>query len=105
MAEGLLTKDEIFQRVSDHKAHIRALGVKQLGLFGSFVRGQQTAISDIDFLVEFEKGQKDYDRFLALSGLLEEILGMPIELVTLESLSPYLGPSILHEVEYVSLAA
>lgn len=42
---------------------------------------------------------------MELSFLLEEVLGATVELITLESLSPYLGPSILNEVEYVPLAA
>ena len=42
---------------------------------------------------------------MELSFLLEDLFDLPIELVTLESLSPYIGPLILNEVEYVSLAA
>jgi uncharacterized protein len=52
------------------------------------VRRQQTPESDIDLLVDFEKGQKTYDNFIELSFLLEELLGRPVELLTQESLSP-----------------
>ena len=99
------TKHEIFHRIGENQARILALGVKQLGLFGSFVRSHQTSTSDIDFLVEFKKGGKNFDHFMELSFLLEELLGAPVELITMESLSPYFGPSILNEVEYVPLAA
>lgn len=50
-------------------------------------------------------GQKSFDAYMELSFLLEEVFQQRIELVTLESLSPYIGPHILKEVEYASLAA
>jgi predicted nucleotidyltransferase len=56
-------------------------------------------------LVEFEEGRKTFDNFMQLSFLLEEVLQRHVELVTLESLSPYIGPHILREVEYAPLAA
>jgi hypothetical protein len=101
----LVTKQEIFERIQENKTQIRALGVKKIGLFGSFLRSQQTASSDVDLLVEFDEGGKSFDHFMELSFLLEDLFDLPIELVTLESLSPYIGPLILNEVEYVSLAA
>jgi predicted nucleotidyltransferase len=69
------------------------------------VRGEQHPDSDIDLLVEFEAGQKTFDAFMELSFLLEEVFQRRIELVTVESLSPYIGPHILKEVEYAALAA
>lgn len=101
----LMTKQEIFERIQKNKERIRALGVKKIGLFGSFVRSQQTASSDVDLLVEFDEGEKTFDHFMELSFLLEDLFDRPIELVTPESLSPYIGPLILDEVEYVSIAA
>ena len=76
----------------------------RIGLFGSFVRGEQHPESDIDLLVEFEPARKTFDSFIALSFFLEELLSRRVELVTVESLSPYLGPHILKEVEYAALA-
>lgn len=105
MNQRVVTKQEIFERIQKHKAGIRALGVKKIGLFGSFVRSQQTASSDVDLLVVFDEGEKSFDHFMELSFLLEEALKLPVELVTPESLSPYIGPYILSEVEYVPLAA
>lgn len=105
MNQRIVTKQEIFERIQKNKAGIRALGVKKIGLFGSFVRSQQTASSDVDLLVVFDEGEKSFDHFMELSFLLEEALKLPVELVTPESLSPYIGPYILSEVEYVPLAA
>jgi hypothetical protein len=50
----------------------------------------------------FESGQKTFDHFMALSFLLEDLLQRRVELVTPEGLSPYIGPYILQEVEYVA---
>ena len=99
------TKQDILNALDKYRSHIRTLGVKRIGLFGSFVRGEQNSDSDIDLLVEFEIGLKTFDNFMELSFFLEEILQHKVELVTVESLSPYIGPHILKEVEYAALAA
>ena len=94
-------KEEILSFLQQHQDAFRKLGVRQLGLFGSFVRGEEGDDSDIDILVEFEPGRKTFDNFIQLAFLLEQLLERRVELVTPESLSPYLGPYILCEVEYV----
>jgi hypothetical protein len=93
-------KDDISLILQQHHQSFKELGVKRLGLFGSFVRGDQTDRSDIDILVEFEPGRKTFDNFIQVAFLLEQLLGRRVELVTPESLSPYLKPYILREVEY-----
>lgn len=97
------TRENAIELIAENRARIKAFGVRQLGLFGSFVREEQNEESDIDVLVVFEPGQKTFDNFIQLSFFLEEIFGRPVELVTRESLSPYIGPRILHEVRYVPL--
>ena len=98
-------RKELEQVLRDHEHDLLALGVKRLGVFGSFTRGQQRSDSDVDLLVEFEDGAKTFDNFMELALLLEHLLGRRVELVTQEALSPQIGPRILREVEYVSLAA
>jgi len=105
MERSIRTKEDIFQRIRDHEETIRALGVRRIGLFGSFVRGEQRPDSDVDLLVDFEPLGKTFDHFMELSFLLEEALQRRVELVTPESLSPHLGPDILAEVEYAPLPA
>ena len=78
--------------------------MRRLGLFGSFVRGCQTGDSDVDLLVEFEPGRKTYDNFIGLAELLENLLRRPVDLLTTDSLSPYIGPRILDETEYAPVA-
>jgi len=94
------TKEQILSLIQEHQSQIRNLGVRRLGLFGSFVRRQQDDDSDIDVLVEFESGRKTFDNFMHLALFLEELFGRRVELVTPEALSPYIGPHILREVEY-----
>jgi len=105
MGKTIARKEDVLNKLRKNRSQLEALGVKQLGLFGSFVRGEQNSISDIDFIVEFEPGKKTFDNFMALSFFLEELFRHRVELVTQESLSPYIGPYILKEAEYVSLAA
>jgi len=97
------SKGQILSLVSRHKVQIAEFGVERLGLFGSFVREEQGSDSDVDMLVEFKSGRKTFDSFMGLAFFVEEIFGRRVELVTRESLSPYIGPSILNETEYVDL--
>lgn len=105
MINDSLHKENIFQILNSHKQELLNYGVKEIGLFGSYVRNEATKESDIDLLVEIEKEKKTFRNFMALSYYLEELLGKKVELVTKQSLSPYIGPHILKSVEYVSLAS
>jgi hypothetical protein len=96
-------KHEILQRLQEVREAILARGVMKLGIFGSFVRGNASDASDVDFLVQFRPPQKSFDNFMGLSFLLEDVLRRRVELVTTESISPHLGPQILSEVEDVPL--
>lgn len=96
-----LSRDQIFSELRDKRSRLQAFGVERIGLFGSFKRGTQTDTSDIDFLVEFMDEKKTFDNFMNLAQFLEELFERKVELITPESLSPYLGPNILKEVEYV----
>ena len=70
--------------------------VKRIGLFGSFARGEEKETSDVDIMVEFE--QPTFDNFMKLAFFLEDILGKKVELVTPDSLSPYIAPYVKDEV-------
>ena len=95
------TLDDLVRRITAVEADIRSLGVRRLAVFGSVVRGAVTPDSDADVLVQFATGAKTFDRFMALSELLEDRLGRRVELVTTEALSPHLGPRILAEARDV----
>ena len=95
-------KSDIFAILAKHEEELRSFGVRRWGLFGSFVSNQQSNRSDVDILVEFEKGKKSFDNFMNLAAFLEQQIGRRVEILTPESLSPHIGPHILREVEYAS---
>jgi len=105
MQSPVLNREQTRDRLAACEQEVRALGVARLALFGSVLRGQTHAQSDVDLLVQFAPGEKSYLRFLALAELLEAHLGRPVELVTMEALSPFLGPRILTEAQDVLRAA
>jgi hypothetical protein len=72
-------------------------GVKEIGIFGSYVRGEVTSDSDIDILVAFSK-PIGFFKFLELEELLSEWLGAKVDLVTKAALKPRIGRHILEEV-------
>jgi predicted nucleotidyltransferase len=98
-----LTKHEILESIEKSKNRLQALGIRTIGLFGSFVRGDETMQSDIDLLVEFDADKKTFDNFIDACFYLEDLLHRKVELVTRDSLSPYLKPHIEKEIEYVPL--
>lgn len=98
------TKEELLHKLAENKSKIKSYGVKDLNLFGSFVRDEGIREeSDIDLLVDFEEGKKTYDNFIELNFFLEDITGRKVELLTRQSLSKFIGPHILKQLEHVSL--
>lgn len=72
--------------------------VQEIGIFGSYARGEATKTSDIDILVNFS--DKIGQEFVDLKEYLEEILGINVDLVTIKALKPQLRDTILSEVVY-----
>jgi predicted nucleotidyltransferase len=76
--------------------------VKEIGIFGSYVKGKQRKSSDIDILVDFEgDAQIGLLTFVALENFLTELLGVKVDLVMKNSLKPNIGKAILKEVIYL----
>jgi predicted nucleotidyltransferase len=77
-------------------------GVKTIGIFGSYTRGEQTKRSDVDILVEFSENAKiGFFKFLDVEEFLSRKLGVKVDLVTKDALKPYIGERILQEVVMV----
>ncbi len=94
-------KQEVIDIIRSSKPEIESrYGVRQLGLFGSYVRGQQRKRSDIDILVSFSRDIDLFD-FLDLKEFLEARLHHKVDLVMEAALKPAIGRRILAEVEYV----
>jgi len=98
-----LNKEVIFKILEKNRGKLKDHYVKRLGLFGSILRGDSTDVSDIDFIVEFEEGKKNYDHFIELAFLLEKIFKKKVDLLTIDALSPYMKPKILKEAYFESI--
>lgn len=97
-------KTQIINMINDNKQAFSGLGANRIGLFGSFVRGGQTSSSDVDLIIEFKPGEKSYRNLLGTADLAESLVGRKVEIVTVESISPFIAPYIEKEVEYVQVA-
>jgi len=86
---------EILRRNSEDLA--RGYHVKSLGLFGSYVKGEQEKASDIDILVDFHENPGLFG-FIALENCLSDLLGVKVDLVMRDALKPAIGERILKEV-------
>ena len=87
----------VIEILRSHESEIRKrFYVKRIGVFGSFARGEQKDTSDVDILVEFEK--PTFDNFMNLAFFLEDLFQRKVDLITPNSLSPYIGPYVKNEV-------
>lgn len=93
-------KSDVIKIIESHAEEIKHLGVKRLGLFGSFARRSQTKKSDVDILVEFRRGQKTFDNFMDLKHLLERKLRRKVDLVTQAALKTSFKTSIQKDLSY-----
>ena len=90
--------EELKSKLAEQKEELRRrYRVKQIGLFGSFVRGEASEGSDVDLLVDFDKPIGLF-RFQELEEYLGGILGIKVDLVSRKALKPHIGKHILDEV-------
>ncbi len=81
-----------------HKEELnQKYGVREIGVFGSFVRNEQDETSDVDILVEFHK-TVDLLTFVNLKNSLSDLLNVNVDLVMKKALKPKIGQRILQEV-------
>jgi len=91
-------KDEILRIIKALQDEIRKkYKVKEIGVFGSVIRGEQKAASDIDILVDFEDSADLFD-FVGLGFYLEEKLGQKVDVVPKRGLKKAIRESVLKEV-------
>jgi predicted nucleotidyltransferase len=97
----MLTKEYILSKIKSKKHELTLLGVRAIGVFGSFVRNEQSQNSDIDILIDFEEEKETFDNYMAVYDIIERLFSnYKIDVVTKNGLSPYIGPTILNEVKY-----
>ena len=105
MQKPVKSKEENIKRIYSQRHKLSALGVLNIGLFGSFARGEGSVSSDIDILIEFEFKKHTFDNFMEVAFLLEDILGRKVDLVTPQGLTPSINEHIEKELVYVSIPA
>ena len=100
--KSMTTKDHILITLKQNKAKLARLGIENVGLFGSYLRNEQSKGSDIDILIDFNPDEENFDNYMEACALFEELFNNErVEVVTKNGLSPYIGPKILNEVVYV----
>ena len=99
----MLNLDEIKRTLFSRKQELRRdFGVVEIGIFGSYVRGEQKKHSDVDILVEFKKKSNlSLLDFIGLENYLSDILGVKVDLVEKQTLKPMIGKHVKEEVVQV----
>lgn len=96
----ITSREEVLALIEQNQTALRNLGVRRLGLFGSYARGEATPESDLDFVVELS--DKSFDAYMDLKNFLEELFQSRVDLVTVGSIKPRLLPIIQREAVYAS---
>ena len=91
---------DVQSKLKEYRQELRELGVVHLSLFGSVVHGKAAEASDLDFLVEMKP--KTFRNYMGLKLFLEDLFGLPVDLVTKEGLKPLLRERVLGEAERVA---
>ncbi len=92
---------DIEDTLERHKPMLKEkYSVKEIGVFGSYVRGEEKEGSDVDILVDFHETISLFD-FVALEEYLSDLLGVKVDLVMKSALKPRIGRNIKREVVYV----
>ena len=98
----MTTKDNILSTLKRHKSELSKFGVSNIGLFGSYLNDKQTIESDIDLLIDFDPEKENFDNYMAVYDMLENIFkNEKVEIVTKNGLSKHIGPRILSQIIYV----
>jgi uncharacterized protein len=103
MKTTVITLEEVKKILKDHKAEVsQKYRVAEIGVFGSFVRGEQRNRSDIDILVEFEpRNIPGLLKLIEMEIYLEKLLRKKVDLVRKGGIRPELRKIILKEVVYI----
>ncbi|MFH0775354.1 MAG: nucleotidyltransferase family protein [bacterium] len=103
MQKAMKTIKEIKQILSEYKEELaRNYRIKEIGIFGSYVRGKQNKKSDIDILVDFDEVDiPDLLRFIEMERYLKRLINKKVDLVRKGGIRPELKEIILREVIYL----
>lgn len=95
--------NEAMSLLNDHLSSINQFHINKIGIFGSFVRGEQTTESDVDIIVEFDEDQETLDNYMDLKFYPEELFGRNVDLDIEGNIKDVLRRLIAEEVYYVNM--
>ncbi|MCM8816837.1 MAG: nucleotidyltransferase family protein [Candidatus Omnitrophica bacterium] len=94
-------KEKIIAKIKEHLPEIKErFKVREIGIFGSQIKGKSKRKSDIDILVEFHEGGETFDNYMELKFFLEGIFHRKVDLVLKNALKEEIKEEILAEVKY-----
>ena len=105
MKRETLTREAIIKKLKEHEEILKKYGVKRIGLFGSYIRGEQKKDSDIDLVIEFdrEKFGKDFkglfDVFMEVSSYIEKLFNRRVDILTPDSIRTIRIKEVAEEIE------
>ncbi len=99
-SQARFTKEEILETLNKERETLQQFGVKRIGLFGSYLTGNATEKSDLDFVVEFTR--KSFDGYMDLKEFLEDRFNCPVDLVIADAVKPALRQEIVEKATYAS---
>lgn len=91
----LYSRDEVFRQIENSQRELREFGVEQLQLFGSAVRDESSAASDLDFVVHLS--QTSFRAYMGVKLFLEDLFRCHVDLVLADSIKPRFRDTILQE--------
>lgn len=91
--------EQVLAYLRAHRERLRGFGVRTIGLFGSYARGEQLPGSDMDFIVEMER--TSYRDFMNLWNFLEDSFGVKVDLGEAHTLRDEIRPQVMEDVRYV----
>lgn len=98
----MTSKENILSTLRLHRHEFLKYGIQNIGLFGSYLREDQSEKSDIDLMIDFSPEKENYDNYMAVYDIFESLfINEKVEVVTKNDLDKYIGPAILKEVLYV----
>lgn len=94
--------EEVVAYLKKNKTYLHdRFGITSIGVFGSFVRGEQTPYSDIDMVVEMGKNKKNIHSFLQLKRFIEKEIERKVDIGFEHSLKPAIREKVKEQIVYV----
>ncbi len=101
----ILAKEDVLKKLKENKDKMKSFGVKRIGIFGSVARNEMNEKSDIDIVVEFERGKATFKNVCNLIEFLEKLFDTEVDILTPDGIKSirvkYIREKIEKEVEYV----